>query len=45
MSRVKSPQQIMGSMIRGVTKEEGVYVVAIMPCYDKKLEAIRFDYE
>jgi iron only hydrogenase large subunit-like protein len=35
----------MGSMLRDLLKEEGLYVVGIMPCYDKKLEAIRFDYQ
>lgn len=44
MSEVKSPQQIMGQMLR---KKYGAKckVVSIMPCYDKKLEAIRFQYE
>jgi iron only hydrogenase large subunit-like protein len=41
MSKVKSPQQIMGNLLRDSTKEK-LYVVGIMPCYDKKLEAIRF---
>lgn len=46
LSRVKSPQQVMGSLIRDVwCKRQGipgkVYHVTIMPCFDKKLEASR----
>lgn len=46
----KSPQQIMGSMVKnywaaqdGLTPDS-VYHVTIMPCYDKKLEASRKDF-
>ena len=47
-STVKSPQQIMGSLVKrhlarqrwGAAAEE-VYHCAVMPCYDKKLEASR----
>ena len=41
MSKVKSPQQVMASIIKKQSK--GALVVSVMPCYDKKLEAIRFD--
>ncbi|KAL7686589.1 putative Iron hydrogenase, small subunit, Iron hydrogenase, large subunit [Plasmopara halstedii] len=47
----KSPQQIAGSIIkRFVCREHGfkpnqVYHVAIMPCFDKKLEASRKDFQ
>lgn len=44
MSKVKSPQQIMGSMIREAMKEQEPYIVGVMPCFDKKLEAIRFEH-
>lgn len=43
MSKVKSPQQIMASLIRDRTAYNP-YIMAIMPCFDKKLEAIRFEY-
>ncbi|KAI8589801.1 iron hydrogenase [Geranomyces variabilis] len=46
----KSPQQIMGSLVKnylgsklGVPPNR-VYHVAVMPCYDKKLEASRSDF-
>ena len=46
LSRVKSPQQIMGTLIKKYWKlhnaiEKDVYHVTVMPCYDKKLEASR----
>ncbi|KAI8826171.1 iron hydrogenase [Fimicolochytrium jonesii] len=47
----KSPQQIMGSLVKdylarqvGHTSPAQVYHVAVMPCYDKKLEASRQDF-
>ncbi|CAG9783417.1 unnamed protein product [Diatraea saccharalis] len=50
ISTTKSPQQIMGSLVkqllsesRGVIPGE-VYHVTVMPCYDKKLEASREDF-
>lgn len=50
ISTTKSPQQIMGSLIKdhygkslGKRPDE-VYHVTIMPCYDKKLEASREDF-
>ena len=45
MSLVKSPQQIMGTLLKygyGAahgTPPEAVYHVSVMPCFDKKLEA------
>eukprot|EP01147_Barroeca_monosierra_P000036 gene36-3432_t len=50
ISNVKSPQQIMGSLIKyhfasraGILPEK-VFVVSVMPCFDKKLEASRQDF-
>lgn len=48
LSHVKSPQQIMGSIVKNLWSKDqmisggqSVYHVSIMPCYDKKLEASR----
>ena len=46
LSRVKSAQQIMGILVKQFLKERqldasNAYHVTVMPCYDKKLEAIR----
>lgn len=50
ISKVKSPQQIMGSLVKnyfakrlGISPNR-VYHMTIMPCYDKKLEASREDF-
>ena len=49
-SNVKSPQQVMGTIVkRRVAASLGldpaaVFHVAVMPCYDKKLEASRGDF-
>lgn len=43
MSRVKSPQQILARLIKEKMPES--LIVTVMPCYDKKLEAIRFEIE
>ncbi|XP_010252728.1 PREDICTED: protein NAR1 isoform X2 [Nelumbo nucifera] len=50
ISNVKSPQQAIGAAIKhhicqkmGFTPDN-VYHVAVMPCYDKKLEAARDDF-
>lgn len=50
ISRVKSPQQVMGSLVKyyfsrqlGITPDR-VYHMSVMPCYDKKLEASREDF-
>ena len=44
MSEVKSPQQVLGGLIRKELGNECL-IVSVMPCYDKKREAIRFEYE
>ncbi|KAF5306147.1 hypothetical protein FQR65_LT07423 [Abscondita terminalis] len=48
ISTTKSPQQIMGSLIKDwVSKMSGgrsIYHITVMPCYDKKLEAARADF-
>lgn len=50
LSRVKSPQQITGSLLKsqiskltGLSKEN-IYHLSIMPCFDKKLEAARPEF-
>lgn len=51
ISRVKSPQQIMGSLVKDylcknvfdITPDK-IYHVTIMPCFDKKLESSRKDF-
>ncbi|KAK3146085.1 hypothetical protein QOZ80_3BG0261440 [Eleusine coracana subsp. coracana] len=50
ISSVKSPQQVIGAAIKNhVVQKLGikpydVYHVTVMPCYDKKLEAVRDDF-
>jgi hypothetical protein len=50
ISTTKSPQQIMGSLVKDRLAPElgktpdSVYHVTLMPCYDKKLEASREDF-
>uniref|UniRef100_A0A8C0FVQ6 Cytosolic iron-sulfur assembly component 3 n=1 Tax=Bubo bubo TaxID=30461 RepID=A0A8C0FVQ6_BUBBB len=50
ISTTKSPQQVMGSLIKGHFAEQQhltpnqIYHVTVMPCYDKKLEASRPDF-
>lgn len=48
ISTTKSPQQIMGSLIkqwlRHKTENRSIYHISVMPCYDKKLEAAREDF-
>lgn len=50
MSRTKSPQAIMGTLVKTWmgrkwnTSPDKVYHVSVMPCYDKKLEASRKDF-
>lgn len=54
VSTVKSPQQILGALVKGMLKNresdgEGSkgkipFVVSIQPCFDKKLEASRLDF-
>lgn len=50
ISKVKSPQQIVGSLVKYWygpkvnLRPDQVYHVSVMPCYDKKLEASRQDF-
>lgn len=48
ISAVKSPQQIVGSFVSHLLREEekleNIFHFSIMPCYDKKLEASRKDF-
>lgn len=50
VAATKSPQQIMGTMVktyfasRNELRPDQIYHVAVMPCYDKKLEASREDF-
>lgn len=46
MSQVKSPQQLCGKILKlneyvNNRQQKKVRFVTIMPCYDKKLEAVR----
>ena len=49
LSQVKSPQQVMGSLIKTIWRKKNpnipsdarIYHATIMPCFDKKLEASR----
>lgn len=50
MSKVKSPQQITGKFIKQLYKDtlnfqKNVWVGVIMPCYDKKVESSRKEFE
>ncbi|CAG8628615.1 41084_t:CDS:2 [Gigaspora margarita] len=50
ISKTKSPQQIMGSIVKDYlasklgVKPNNIYHVGVMMCYDKKLEASRLDF-
>lgn len=45
LSKVRSPQQIMGALIKKRRESnQSVYHVTVMPCFDKKLEASRKDF-
>jgi iron only hydrogenase large subunit-like protein len=50
ISKVKSPQQIMGTIVKQYVSKllnidsNEIYHVTVMPCYDKKLEASREDF-
>ncbi|KAG1148411.1 hypothetical protein G6F37_000417 [Rhizopus arrhizus] len=51
ISTTKSPQQMMGSLVKNYlanktnTSANQIYHVTVMPCYDKKLEASRPDFQ
>ncbi|KAI9030965.1 cytosolic Fe-S cluster assembly factor NARFL-like protein [Phycomyces nitens] len=50
ISATKSPQQMMGTLVKDYlatkvnSRPNMIYHVAVMPCYDKKLEASRPDF-
>jgi cytosolic iron-sulfur assembly component 3 len=50
ISTAKSPQQVMGSLVKSVLAERlsvepaHIFHCTVMPCYDKKLEASRSDF-
>jgi len=50
ISRTKSPQAVMGTLVKGWLarkwgkRPQDIYHVTVMPCYDKKLEASRPDF-
>ncbi|KAI0785647.1 iron hydrogenase [Abortiporus biennis] len=50
ISRTKSPQQVMGTLVKEWFAKkwhkspDQIYHVSVMPCYDKKLEASRQDF-
>ncbi|XP_019737041.1 cytosolic Fe-S cluster assembly factor narfl [Hippocampus comes] len=50
ISTTRSPQAMMGSLVKGYFAEQQglspqqIYHVAVMPCFDKKLEASRPDF-
>ncbi len=50
ISTTKSPQQVMGSLVKGYfaqqlsKRPDQLFHVAVMPCFDKKLEASRSDF-
>ena len=50
MSEIKSPQQIVGALIKDTvpnqlqTSAARLAVITVMPCFDKKLEASRSDF-
>ena len=47
LSRLKSPQAILGTVVKSLLYKDvkdgvkGIYVVGVMPCFDKKLEGAR----
>ncbi|PWW76780.1 iron hydrogenase [Tuber magnatum] len=47
LSRLKSPQAILGTAVKSLLYKDvkggvkGIYVVSVMPCFDKKLEGAR----
>ena len=40
---MKSPQQVLARIVK--ERMPKAFVLTVMPCYDKKLEAIRFEIE
>jgi iron only hydrogenase large subunit-like protein len=41
ISTTKSPQQILGTLMKEVLGMKDVFIVSVQPCFDKKLEASR----
>lgn len=44
ISRVRSPQQLLAGVLKGVPTNCRLFLVFVMPCYDKKLEASRSEF-
>ncbi|VDL98032.1 unnamed protein product [Schistocephalus solidus] len=47
LSHVRSPQQMLGGIIKrnSLVTGSSIFTVFVMPCYDKKLEASRHEFE
>ena len=45
LSKVRSPQQISGMSLKMMNPHTDIYHVTIMPCFDKKLEASRYEFQ
>jgi len=45
LSKVRSPQQISGMSLKRLHPDEDIYHVTVMPCFDKKLEAARQEFQ
>ncbi|VDO03103.1 unnamed protein product [Rodentolepis nana] len=44
ISLVRSPQQMLAGVLKGSVVGRRLYLVFVMPCYDKKLEASRSEF-
>ncbi|VDM30533.1 unnamed protein product [Hydatigera taeniaeformis] len=46
LSRVRSPQQLLAGVLKRVVRADGrrLFLVFVMPCYDRKLEASRSQF-
>ncbi|KAM7535293.1 hypothetical protein Aperf_G00000102885 [Anoplocephala perfoliata] len=44
ISRVRSPQQLLAGVLKRSLTGRRLYLVFVMPCYDKKLEASRSEF-
>nr|CDS32286.1 cytosolic Fe S cluster assembly factor NARFL [Hymenolepis microstoma] len=44
ISRVRSPQQLLAGILKDSMADRRLYLVFVMPCYDKKLEASRSEF-
>ncbi len=47
ISTVKSPQQVLGTLVKRLlfSSTANVYHATVMPCFDKKLEASRKEFQ